>query len=99
MNKDNHRFKDRAIHQHISPEFIRHSTDLHNESKIRDRLEYAARRLERSYSVVAMVDENDEFYGETGYQITAIPTMDADRDEISHGIQSIVYWVSEGSNE
>lgn len=92
------RFKDRVLTQEISPEFIRHQIGG-DEERAYKRCEEAVKRLERSYAVVAEVERKTDFYAsDTGYTIRAIAKQDANRDEIQHGMQSVLYWIGGGDD-
>jgi hypothetical protein len=94
----NSKLQERMITQEVSPEFIRANTPC-DADEAQARVERAAVRLERNYSVVAWVETNEEYYAsETGYTIRTIITHDADIDEVKHGVQSCLYWLSEGAS-
>lgn len=97
MSKEANTFKDRAISTEITPEFITHNTD-YPEARAEEIIRKAALRLERSYSVVAEVQETEMNYfgSESGYKVRVIPTQDACQNEVLRGVESIHYWVAEG---
>jgi len=59
-------------------------------------VEDAALRFERNYNAVAIVRESERAYnvrGTEGYTIKAIAARDADLDEVSRGMQSLLHWL------
>jgi len=87
-------FADRMVQTNIAPGFFEAHTDLVSDEKRREAVEYAARRLERSYNVVAQVERDGGMLGdEDGFIVRAIATHDAHIDDIQNGFQGVHYWI------